>query len=219
MPSPLNDPRTPEQIAAANAQVSGAPPAAPGQQLGAPPGGSLPQYDIALQQDEALRRAALMNRLGLGTPQRQRSVWGGAVGGTLGQLFDPWMQTQGIGGGDVSNLSGLLDQFVSRFQDGGGGLASVAGDARNAAAQALGNPAFAGLKDPELIAMLKAFGQLGNITSNDWLQRAYGGLQDDSVFDLYSQIDQAARGGLDPASVNYLDVIQQNPLYGFLTGR
>jgi hypothetical protein len=219
MPSPLNDPRTPEQIAAANAQVSGAPPAAPGQQLGAPPGGSLPQYDIALQQDEALRRAALMNRLGLGTPQRQRSVWGGAVGGTLGQLFDPWMQTQGIGGGDVSNLSGLLDQFVSRFQDGGGGLASVAGDARTAASQAIGDPRFSGLKDPELIAMLKAFSQLGNITSNDWLQRAYGNLQDDSVFDLYSQIDQAARQGQDPASVNYLGILQDNPLYGFLTGR
>jgi hypothetical protein len=193
--------------------------AAPG--TGSAPGaGGDPQYDLFLQQDKAARLAALMDRVGLGTPMRQRGVYGKAVGGALSDLLDPWVQTQGIGGGDVSDISGLIDQFAGRFNAGGGGVASVASDARNAARQAAGNPTYTqGLDDPEIIAMLKGFNQLGSVGYNPWMQRAYGNLQDDSVFEFYNAVNQQARGGGDPAGIRYLPYIQRNPLYGFLTGQ
>jgi len=178
------------------------------------------QYNAYLLKDKAARMSALLGRLGLGDPMRQRSVFGSAVGGQLGKLLDPWMQTQGMAGGNVAdNQSSLIDQFVNKFNTGGGGMGSVAADASNAARIASSDPKYASLEDPELIAMLQGFSQLANLPQNPWMQRAYGNIQDDSVANFYGKVDQAAKGGGDPASVRYLNTIKSNPIFSFLTGQ
>jgi len=183
-------------------------------------GGSNPQYNMLLQGDKATRMAALLDRLGLGDPMRQRSTFGKAIAGRLGQLLDPWLQTQGIAGGNVAdNQSNLIDKFVGNFQNGGGGMGALAGDASNAARIATTDPRYTGLDNEELIAMLHGFNQLANLPQNEWLQRAYGGLQDDSVANYYGQVNKAAQNGGDPASIRYLQTIKSNPLFGFLTGQ
>lgn len=178
-----------------------------------------PQYDTYLAESKAGRLAALMQRLGLADPMRQRSVYGSAVGGRLSQVLDPWMQTQGLGGGDVSGVSGMIDKFVGNFRNGGGGMGAIAGDARTGLQTVMSDPRYAALEDPEVIALIQGISQLANINQNEWLQRAYGNIQDDSVGGFYGAINQAARNGGDPASIRYLPHIKNNPLYNFMTGR
>lgn len=207
-------------------QTGGTPVADPNGGGGAVPpvpgagGVSNPQYNLFLQKDKAARMAALLDRLGLGDPMRQRSVFGSAVGGTLGQVLDPWMQTQGMAGGNVTdNFSNLIDKFVGNFKGGGGGMGAIAGDAANAARIASTDPRYTSLEDPEMIALLQGFSQLANLPQNEWLQRAYGNMQDDSVSNFYGQVNKAAQNGGDPASIRYLQTIKSNPLFGFLTGQ
>lgn len=184
------------------------------------PGQSNPQYNNYLMNNKAGRMAALMARLGFGNPMRSRSVFGSTVGGRLGKMLDPWIDTQGIAGGNVAdNYSGLIDKFVGNFENGGGGMGAIAGDAQNAARTIASDPRYSNMEDPELIAMLQSMSQLANSTQNEWLQRAYGNVQDDSVQDFYTTVDKAAQSGGDPAGIRYLPYVRQNPLFAFLTGQ
>ena len=199
--------------------VPGLDPTNGGGQGGVTPGGSgNPQYNLDLQGNEVLRTAALLQRLGLGSPMAQSNMLGATRAQRATQLLDPWMQTQGMTGGNVAdNFSSLMDKFVGYLTQ-SGGMGAIAGDAR-AAAQALpGNPLFANAPDNETIGMLKGFNQLANLPMNPWLQRAYGNLQDQSIAQYGNKLNEAAQGGL-PLDFNYLGYIQQNPLFQFLTGQ
>lgn len=214
--SPLNSQGQP-------GMASGAPPTAPGAQMGQPGGQGSTDYNLYLQNNKVGRMAELLTRLGLGTPQRQRSFVGSTLANTYTDLFDPWMQTQGIGGGNVAdNFSNLMDNFVGKMQ-GSGGMGAIANDA-NAAIRAIaqgGSPYAQGLGDTELFGLLKGFNQLANTPMNPWMQQAYGNLSDDALFNFAQQQGQRLKtGGVDQGTAQtLLQFLQSDPRYGFLTGQ
>lgn len=184
------------------------------------PGVTDPKYNMLLMGDKAARTAALLQRLGLGDPMRQRSVYGQAVGGQLTQLLDPWMKTQGLGGGNVAdNFSDLIDKYTGYFNQGGGGMGAIANDARSGLGTVMGDSKFGALDDDEHIAMIQTLNELADLPKNSWLRKALGNIMDDSVGQFYAGVDQRARAGQDPAGFRYLPFIKGDPRYAFMTGR
>lgn len=217
------DPRGEGYVTSPPGTPVGAPPTAPGTQMGQPGGQGSTDYNLYLQNNKVGRMAELLTRLGLGTPQRQRSFVGSTLANTYTDLFDPWMQTQGIGGGNVAdNFSNLMDNFVGKMQ-GSGGMGAIANDA-NAAIRAIaqgGSPYAQGLGDTELFGLLKGFNQLANTPMNPWMQQAYGNLSDDALFNFAQQQGQRLKtGGVDQGTAQtLLQFLQADPRYGFLTGQ
>jgi hypothetical protein len=218
------DPYSPLNNQAQPGQASGAPATAPGQQMGQPGGQGSTDYNLYLQNNKVGRMAELLTRLGLGTPQRQRSFVGSTLANTYTDLFDPWMQTQGFGSNAnvADNFSNLMDNFVGKMQ-GSGGMGAIAGDA-NAAIQAItggGSKLAQGLGDTELFGLLKGFNQLANTPMNPWMQQAYGNLSDDALFSYAQQQGNRLKtGGVDDATAQtLLQFLQGDPRFGFLTGQ
>jgi hypothetical protein len=187
----------------------------PGQQPGS---GTNPQYNLDLRDNKVVRMAALLDRLGLGSPMAQSNMLGGDRANRAMQLFDPWMQTQGIAGGNVAdNFSGLMDKFVGYLQN-SGGMGAIANDASSAARTVMTDPRFATQPDEEMMSLLQGFSQLANLPGNEWLQRAFGNIQDQSV-GQYGQLLNQASHDKKPLDFNYMGYIKKDPIYGFLTGQ
>ena len=230
--SPLNDPRTPQQQAAMQAQASGAPPAAPGQQLGQPTGGG-GLYNTYIGQDKAARMAALLERLGLSDPAAQYSGAGKVISGLATRMFDPWLTTQGMdpnGAPLMDNVTGMLDTFVSRMK-GPGFYQGIRNDAAAGLDRLMGGASGPGVPggpgfDPrrmdvaELQQLLSGFNELinGELSGiNPWLAQAYGNRPNEAL-GQYKQAEQRMMADTGQY-LNYYDFLQSDPRYQFLIGR
>jgi hypothetical protein len=166
---------------------------------------------------KALRLALLLEQLNLNTPLARRNMFTSNAADRIAAVMDPWIRTQGVEGGDVlADYPALLGQLAGYFQQGGGGMASVAGDAREAARRAASDPIFQqGGRDDDLYAMLAAFNQLASLPQNEWLQRAYGNLREGLLGDYAGFNSDPARYG----TTDLLGFIRENPTYQFMTGQ
>lgn len=168
--------------------------------------------------DKAFRFAQLLDTMGLGDPNRQHSYVGSSLANTYTKLFDPWTETQGLGGeGVMDNWDGMMQDFARKVQS-PGGFGALSGDATKALQQLAGQAE--GRDDTELMGLVSNFNQLRNMPMNPVMQRYYNNVQDDSFGQFLSQLGQIQRGQGDAAAAafRYLPFIQGDARYRGLMG-
>jgi hypothetical protein len=176
-------------------------------------------YDLALQTDKARRMAALFQALGIGSPQQQRSWAGSNMMNIAQSLFDPWSQTQGLNG-TTPTMQDMIAQFGRYMGAGGGGAASIRGDAANAIQKlGSGQGPLGARPDQEMLALLQSLSGLAHTGQNKLLQTGYGNLADEATGQYANAMNAVDRAGGNTADLSILKFLQDNPTYRFLVGR
>jgi hypothetical protein len=167
--------------------------------------------DQLYQNDRAYRTAQLLKALGLGDINSRLSYGGSVVAKQAPGLFEAWREAQGIGGGGVPNGTGQLGAFANVY-NAPGALGNIAQTGQGALDWIM-KQGGQGLSDEELIPLIQGFENLANIRQSDTMNRYYGNLTDQGLGQFLQGI------GPNNLTARLVPYLQNNPLFGFLTGK
>jgi hypothetical protein len=174
-------------------------------------GGGTGGIDQLYQNNQAYRTAQLLKALGLGDINSRLSFGGSVISREAPKLFEAWREAQGVGGGGVPNGMGQLGAFANVYNS-PGALGNIAQTGQHGLDWLMGQGQ-QGISDEQLIPMIQGFENLANIRQSDTMNQYYNNLTNQGLF-------QFAQGiGPNNLTARLVPYLQNNPLFGFLTGK